>query len=87
MIYFPRTFTWKRAKIQEELDRMIAAAAAKGLPSSTVESLYLKGADVIREHERRNGYDRPHGPGGISETSQDPVGKAYSARRKLELGL
>lgn len=85
--YFPRTFTFKRARIQEELDRMIQSAASKGLPASSVESLYVKGEDVVREHEKRNGYDRPHGPGGVCVSSKDPIGKAFAEQRAREMGL
>jgi hypothetical protein len=86
-IYFPRTFSFKRARVQAELDRMIAAAKAKGLPESSVQSLYVRGPEVIKEHERRNGYDRPHGPAGVCDTIKDPVGKAFSAQRARELEL
>lgn len=47
----------------------------------------MRGEEVIREHEKRNGYDREHGPGGICETSADVVGKAWSAKVAAELGL
>jgi hypothetical protein len=85
--YFPRTFTFKRARVHGELDRMIAAAKANGLPETSVQSLYVRGPEVIREHERRNGYDLPHGPGGVCESSKDTIGKAFSAERARELGL
>ena len=42
---------------------MIAAAQAKGLGADSVDSVYLRGEEEIREHERRNGYDRVAGPG------------------------
>jgi hypothetical protein len=86
-VYFPRTFTFKRARVQEELDRLVAAAKAKGLPADSVDSIYLKGEEVIKEHERRNGYDRPHGPGGLCLTPEDPVGKEFEQERMKILGL
>jgi hypothetical protein len=66
---------------------MIQFAASKGLPASSVESLYVKGEDVVREHEKRNGYDRPHGPGGVCVSSKDPIGKAFAEQRAREMGL
>ncbi|KAG7530408.1 hypothetical protein FFLO_05071 [Filobasidium floriforme] len=69
--YFPRTATFKRARIDAELERMIAAAAAEGLGRDSVDSIYLKGEEAIREHERRAGYDLAHGPGGIAHTIDD----------------
>jgi hypothetical protein len=50
---------------------MIAAAAAEGLGRDSVDSIYLKGEEAIREHERRAGYDLVHGPGGIAHTIED----------------
>ena len=50
---------------------MIAAAAAEGLGRDSVDSIYLKGEEAIREHERRAGYDLAHGPGGIAHTIDD----------------
>ena len=66
---------------------MVAAAKAKGQPETSVQSLYMRGPEVIREHERRNGYDLPHGPGGLCASSKDPIGKAFSAQRAREFGL
>jgi hypothetical protein len=50
---------------------MIAAAEAKGKGKESVDSVYLKGEEAIREHERRAGYDLAHGPGGIAHTMDD----------------
>ncbi|KAJ7268433.1 hypothetical protein C8J57DRAFT_1325134 [Mycena rebaudengoi] len=71
-VYFPRTFTFKRARVQEELDRLVAAAEAKGLPADS--------------HEKRNGYDRPHGPGGLCLTPEDPVGLEFEKERMNGVG-
>jgi hypothetical protein len=66
---------------------MIAAAKAKGLGPDSVDSIYLKGEDAMREHERRNGYDRPHGPGGIQyEMNNDVAGKAYETDEGMKKG-
>ena len=64
--YYPRTAGFKRAKIQAELERLVAAAKAKGLDENHVDSVYLKGEEAMREHERRNGYDLPVGPNGLN---------------------
>lgn len=66
LFYYPRTAGFKRAKVQAELKRMIAAAKEKGLDDSAVDSIYLKGEEYMREHERRNGYDLPIGPNGLN---------------------
>ncbi|KAJ7105843.1 hypothetical protein C8R44DRAFT_745498 [Mycena epipterygia] len=85
-VYFPRTFTFKRARVQEELDRLVATAKAKGLPADSVDSIYLRGEEFIKEHEKRNGYDRPHGPGGLCLTPEDPVGLEFERERMKMLG-
>lgn len=46
---------------------MIADAEAKGLGVESVDSVYLKGEEAIREHETRNGYDKNPGAYGIQE--------------------
>ena len=66
-MHFPRTAGFKRARIAEELARMMDAAEEKGLPRESVDSVYLKGEAAIAEHERRNGYDKAYGPNGVIE--------------------
>lgn len=63
--YHPRTDGFRRARVKEELDRMIAAAKAKGLDESAVDSIHLRGEAAIKEHEHRHAYDLPLGPGGL----------------------
>jgi hypothetical protein len=46
-----------------------------------VDSIYLRGEEFIKEHEKRNGYDRPHGPGGLWLTPEDPVGLEFEKER------
>lgn len=61
--WFPRNAGFKRAKAQEELERMIAAAKARGLDESSVDSIYLrKGTKEFDEFERRNGFDKEPNP-------------------------
>ncbi|ORY31054.1 hypothetical protein BCR39DRAFT_494260 [Naematelia encephala] len=65
--HYPRTAFFKRARVAEELQRMIQAAESKGLGPESVDSIYLKGEEAIKEHEKRNGYDKEIGPGGVLE--------------------
>jgi hypothetical protein len=52
-----------------------------------VDSIYLRGEEFIKEHEKRNGYDRSHGPGGLCLTPEDPVGLEFEKERMKVLGL
>ncbi|RSH89876.1 hypothetical protein EHS25_001862 [Saitozyma podzolica] len=63
--YHPRTDGFRRARVREELDNLVAAAKAKGLDESYVDSIHLRGEAAIREHERRHAYDLPLGPHGL----------------------
>ncbi|KAH8901708.1 hypothetical protein GQ53DRAFT_851719 [Thozetella sp. PMI_491] len=56
--HYPRTAYYKRSRVADELKRMIKAAEDEGLGPESVDSIYLKGEDAIREHEKRNGYDK-----------------------------
>jgi hypothetical protein len=64
---------------------MIADAERKGLGSEAVDSFYLRGEQKLREHEKRNGYDRAEGPGGVALSMDDPSGRQLEklARQKL----
>ena len=62
---------FKRARVGEELERMIAEARRKGLPAESVESIYQGTPEQIAEHERRNGYDKPWGPKGVAQLQDD----------------
>ena len=73
--YYPRNGFFKRARVGEELDRMIAAAKRQGLPESSVGSIYQGSAEEIKEHEARNGYDKPWGPKGVQLIEADVEGK------------
>jgi hypothetical protein len=67
--YYPREAFTKRARVQDELDRMIAAAGKKGLPAESVQSIYQGSPESILEHEPRHGYDLPWGPYGVTYVS------------------
>ncbi|KAL4882334.1 hypothetical protein BJY04DRAFT_217252 [Aspergillus karnatakaensis] len=57
--WYPRNAGFKRAKVEGELQRMIAAARAKGLDENTVDSIYLRrGTKEFEEFEKRNGFDK-----------------------------
>ncbi|KAJ4167425.1 hypothetical protein NW754_011240 [Fusarium falciforme] len=57
--WYPRNAGFKRAKAEAELGRMIAAAKAKGLDETAVDSIYLrKGTKEFEEFEKRNGFDK-----------------------------
>lgn len=40
---------------------------AAGGDADKVDSVYLRGEAALREHERRNGYDRPVGANGVQQ--------------------
>jgi len=65
LAFYPRTAYFKRERVKAELERLIAAAEKEGKPASSVDSIYLRGEEAIREHERRNGYDKAIGPTGV----------------------
>ena len=69
--FYPRQGFPRRARVQDELDRMISVAKAKGLPESSVGSLYQKGPERLEEHNRRQNYDLPWGPTGVSFLPSD----------------
>jgi hypothetical protein len=61
--WYPRNAGFKRAKAEAELARMIAAAKAKGLDESSVDSIYLRrGTKEFEEFEKHNGFDKEVNP-------------------------
>ena len=62
---------------------MIAEAKRKGLGPESVDSVYLKGDEAILEHERRNGYDKPWGPGGVQKDSGKEVAWVPEGKRHI----
>ncbi len=50
---------------------MIKAAEANGLGPESIDSIYLKGPEAVLEHEKRNGYDKEFGPGGVIRRTAD----------------
>jgi len=57
--YFPRHAGFKNARAPAEAQRMVAAAKAKGIDESKVNSVWLRGDKAIEEMNRRNGFDLP----------------------------
>jgi hypothetical protein len=57
--------------VNEELERLIEHAQKKGLPVESVESVYLKGDEAIKEHDKRNGYDLALGSNGVMSSQQE----------------
>ena len=72
--YYPRNGFFKRARLGEELERMVAAAQKKGLPAESVGSIYQGSTESIKEHEARNGFDKPWGPKGVQLVESDVKG-------------
>ena len=64
--YYPREQFTKRARIQDELERMETWAKMQGRTPDSVRSTYQGTPQQIREHEFRHGYDKPWGPHGVT---------------------
>lgn len=69
MYWYPRNWTFKEAKVRDELDSMIAAAKAKGLDEKAVDSIWLKGEQARKDFDERNGLLLPmHEEAGLQLT-------------------
>jgi len=55
MYWYPRNWTFKEAKVRDELEAMITAAKAKGLDENAVDSIWLKGEQARLDFDERNG--------------------------------
>ncbi|KZT54346.1 hypothetical protein CALCODRAFT_16213 [Calocera cornea HHB12733] len=71
--YYPRNYTYKAARIQEELERLQAAAVRAGKDPKAVDSVYLKGGKELEEFNKRQGLDRPHGPNKFPEGTRTHI--------------
>ena len=80
---YPRTAYFKRSRVRAELERMIAAATARGEGPESVDSVYLRGEEAIREHERRNGYDKEWGVNGVQQKAGDGTVYVPEGRRQV----
>lgn len=83
LAFYPRTAYFKRARVDEELKRMIAAAGGR----DNVDSVYLRGEEALAEHERRNGYNLAFGPGGVALTMADQFEKVFPTEEKQRPGI
>lgn len=73
MYWYPRNWAFKEAKILDELEAMIAAAKARGLDETAVDSIWLKGEQARKDFDRRNGMLLPvHAEAGL-ELNQHKV--------------
>ena len=63
--YYPRQAFARRARIQDELDRLLEAAKLRGLPPESVGSVYQGTPEQIGAHEKTHGYNFPWGPHGV----------------------
>ena len=68
LAHYPRTAYFKRARIEQELDRLAEQAKVSG---QSVDSIYLKDEAAILEHEKRNGYNLDYGPNGVMSSQQE----------------
>lgn len=55
MYWYPRNWTFKEAKIREELAAMVTVAKAKGLDEKAVDSIWLQGEQARKDFDRTNG--------------------------------
>ena len=78
---YPRTAFFKRARVADELERMVSDAKRRRLGPESVDSIYLRGEAAIKEHERRNGYDKAFGPSGVALQMKEKV-EDIDAQRK-----
>ena len=64
---------------------MIAEAERQGLSRASVDSIYLGPPELLKEHEKRNGYDAPWGPNGVQLESTDLTGAFPTERQTISL--
>ena len=69
-LWYPRNQGTKRDKANAEVERMGAAAVAKGMSKDSVDSFYQrKGSADWYAFEARNGFDKPLPPSGLRTES------------------
>lgn len=59
MFWYPRNLAFKLNKIDDELARLKADRANRGLPKSSIDCVYLQGDAVMQAFIRNNGYGLP----------------------------
>jgi len=91
--YYPREQFTKRARIQDELERMETWAKLQGRSPESVGSIYQGTEEQIKEHEKRHGYDKPWSANGVTYVAGDkaikldsvPWGKQIFSYRDTEV--
>ncbi|EJU05871.1 hypothetical protein DACRYDRAFT_104360 [Dacryopinax primogenitus] len=71
--YYPRNYTYKAARIEEELERLTAAAEKQGKGKESVDSVYLRGGEELEAFNLRQGLDKPHGPNKFPEGTRNHI--------------
>ncbi|RSH91555.1 hypothetical protein EHS25_009854 [Saitozyma podzolica] len=71
--WYSRNITFKLNRVEGELERMIAAAKARGLGPKDVDSLYLRGEEAVEEFKRTNGLLLPVNEATGLHTEQHPA--------------
>lgn len=59
MFWYPRNSAFKLNKVDNELARLKADRASRGMPETTIDSVYLRGEEAMKDFIKRNGYDLP----------------------------
>jgi hypothetical protein len=59
MFWYPRNSAFKLNKVDDELARLKADRALKGLPESSIDSVYVQGGKAMEDFIKHNGYDLP----------------------------
>ena len=69
--YYPREAFTKRARIRDELERMVAWARKNGATPEEVASIsiYRGTPESIKDHEYRHGYELPWGPNEVTHVA------------------
>jgi hypothetical protein len=71
--WYSRNITFKLNRVEGELERMIAAAKARGLGPKDVDSLYLRGEEAVEDFKRTNGLLLPVNEATGLHTEQHPA--------------
>lgn len=59
MFWYPRNSAFKLNKVDDELARLKADRALKGLPESSIDSVYVQAGKAMEDFIKHNGYDLP----------------------------
>jgi hypothetical protein len=59
MFWYPRNSAFKLNKVDDELARLKSDRARRGLPPSSIDSVYVQGEKAMKDFIAHNGYDLP----------------------------